>query len=511
MGTIESSRQNSYKTSAQNYVDAIDNAIAAKMAKGEETTNGTFTIVDLNKAYTIETNGKIPTSGSVTISNNKVSTYTFLEEGYAITGSKDGDTSVSKVSGDKIYQDTLLNGADPVLDYGMIPVTIDNDGTVHKADITQEWYNYTNKQWANVVLVSSDVRDKYEKASKGTKLDQSKILAYLVWIPRYRYKLFNVNGAIISPQSIEITFENTNTTKSNGTQNGEYLTHPGFTFGTNELNGFWFGKFELTGNTTTPTILPNTNSLRGQNVSSLWNTIRKFDSDVYGLISDSHMIMNKEWGAVTYLTQSKYGRCTDAGICTEVRRNNASDNYTGYSEVNVATSPWSLNGSTATNQFDVHTNTSVTQPYNTAIGYLASTTGNISGIYDMNGGTWEYAMGVYADSSNNLFSGHSKDANSGYNGLYGTGGSKTDGLSFPNFKYYQTYTDYNKIPNGDAIRETQSWYGDDPYLVYSISPWLIKGGIFDYGTRAGIFSSGSIYGYEWGMYVSSRAVIAPGA
>ena len=28
--------------------------------------------------------------------------------------------------------------------------------------------------------------------------------------------------------------------------------------------------------------------------------------------------------------------------------------------------------------------------YNTKIEYLASTTGNISGIYDINGGAWEY-------------------------------------------------------------------------------------------------------------------------
>ena len=59
-----------------------------------------------------------------------------------------------------------------------------------------------------------------------------------VWIPRYKYKLFNVSGTTTSAQMIEIEFENSTTSKSSGSQNGEWLTHPAFTFGTTELNGF---------------------------------------------------------------------------------------------------------------------------------------------------------------------------------------------------------------------------------------------------------------------------------
>ncbi|MEG1142957.1 MAG: hypothetical protein RSE41_11055, partial [Clostridia bacterium] len=49
-----------------------------------------------------------------------------------------------------------------------------------------------------------------------------------------------------------------------------------------------------------------------------------------------------------------------------------------------------------------------TTAYNTAGGYLASTTGNISGIYDMSGGAWEYVAGnfnstlAYAGSATNF-------------------------------------------------------------------------------------------------------------
>ena len=43
----------------------------------------------------------------------------------------------------------------PDLDNGMVPVVISNDGTVTTVSSTDDsWYDYNNKQWANVVLVN---------------------------------------------------------------------------------------------------------------------------------------------------------------------------------------------------------------------------------------------------------------------------------------------------------------------------------------------------------------------
>lgn len=79
---------------------------------------------------------------------------------------------------------------------------------------------------------------------------------------------------------------------------------------------------------------------------------------------------------------------------------------------------------------------------------LASTTGNISGIYDMSGGTWEYVMGVMVDEEGNPMSGRNSLYNSGFNGTFGcpTCDSNTSGLTeltggydFPDSKYYDTY------------------------------------------------------------------------
>jgi len=40
------------------------------------------------------------------------------------------------------YSEPILNGMDPVLKDELIPVTVDSNGTVHKADTKTEWYKY---------------------------------------------------------------------------------------------------------------------------------------------------------------------------------------------------------------------------------------------------------------------------------------------------------------------------------------------------------------------------------
>jgi hypothetical protein len=62
--------------------------------------------------------------------------------------------------------------------------------------------------------------------------------------------------------------------KSNGTTNGTWLTHPAFTFGTTELNGIWVGKFENSGTTSALTIKPDVTSLRNITVGDMFNASR---------------------------------------------------------------------------------------------------------------------------------------------------------------------------------------------------------------------------------------------
>ncbi len=357
------------------------------------------------------------------------------------------------------------NMPEPELYAGLIPITYDEDTNVVIADTNEEWYNYDNFEWANAILIdqsNTGIKNKYINSDSsykvGTIVDMADILQMYVWIPRYRYQLFNVNGESIEPQMINVIFENNTTPKSNGKVNGQWLTHPAFTFGTTELNGIWVGKFESSGSTSDVTIIPNVSSLRNQTVGNMFNASRAIESTAkYGLSSneiDTHMMKNMEWGAVTYLTNSKYGRYNDGGSCIssgcEVWINPNSNYTTGCAGESVSAAE-----ATSCNQ------------WNSLKGVNASTTGNIYGIYDMSGGAYEYVMGNYKKTVSN---------------------SEIDFNSIES-KYYDLYTgtsiSYGKL--GDATKETQGWNSDSAYFVFSIIPWFARGGYRSDGADAGVF------------------------
>ena len=403
----------------------------------------------------------------------------------------------------------------PVLDDGMIPVVFDtSNGTVIKtiSSSDRSWYDYDNQEWANAVLVkeSGTQTRTYYKENPGVEVNQSDILAYYVWIPRYKYKIWETGtSAAGKEQEIEIEFETKNTEKSTGTQVGEYRTHPAFTFGNTELSGIWVGKFETTGTEDNPTILPDVSSLRNQNISLQYTTAKLFGGITYGITSklDSHMMKNSEWGAVAYLSHSKYG------INREVYINNSSLYYTGRSGGNVGGSTPINNiymdqtSSTQYNNYGYYTWDGYLLNYNTNtksntrdLTKVASTTGNITGIYDMSGGAWEYLMGVFANSNEQLWSGTSTSSNSGFTGLVGTSGDQYTGAAFPDDKYYDVYkassgtaisslTACNSgICYGQGLSETTKWYNDNADFINTTYPWFLRGGSYASGSSAGIFS-----------------------
>ena len=403
----------------------------------------------------------------------------------------------------------------PVLDDGMIPIVFDtSNGTVIKtiSSTDSSWYDYDNQEWANAVLVKENGTQTraYYKANPGVEVNQADILAYYVWIPRYKYKIWETGtSAVGKEQEIEIEFETKDTEKSVGAQVGEYRTHPAFTFGNTELSGIWVGKFETTGSASNPTILPDVSSLRSQNISTQYITAKLFNSTTYGITSntDSHMMKNSEWGAVAYLSHSKYG------INREVYINNSSLYYTGRSGGNVGGST-SINNtytgqtsSTQYNNYGFYTWDGYLLNYNTNtksstrdLTKVASTTGNITGIYDMSGGAWEYLMGIFANSDGRLWSGTSISSNSGFTGLIGTSGDQYTGVAFPDDKYYDVYKASsdtsispltacnNEICYGQGLSETTKWYNDNADFVNATYPWLLRGGSYASGSNAGILS-----------------------
>ena len=335
---------------------------------------------------------------------------------------------------------------------------------------------------------ATGTRADYLNAEVGTEIKEEDILAYYVWIPRYKYQLFNVDSTTMDPIEIQIKFEEGIPNKSSGTANGDWLTHPAFTLGTDELEGIWVGKFSTTGSAETPTVKPNIGMLTNQNVSTQFTTSQIFGTTTYltstGVSEvDAHMMKNIEWGAVAYLKQSKYGLgTTDIGL----------NNY--------KSSPYLTGcGSTAGSASSTTCNA-----YNTTDGMLASTTGNITGIYDMSAYTGTYVMGVMKTSDGTALT-------------YGASGFTTSTLPFNSkyvdqYEYGTTYSDqtaYNRRILGDATGEVHGWYDDYAVFVGYIDPWFVRG-FFDGPAAAGVFSFNSNGGMPRPI-LAFRSVLAPGA
>ena len=340
------------------------------------------------------------------------------------------------------YKEALLNGTDPVLKNGMIPVKINNDGTVIRANLNEPWYNYESKMWANMVLVEDSVRDEYMNYTGDETLDKSKILAYFVWIPRYRYKI--PTGGSATPSTIDIVFENNGTIKSTGDAINDYYTHPAFTFGTKELNGIWVGKFQVSGNESSPKIIPNVSVFRAQSASSQFQSAQIFGNYVSN--SDSHMMKNIDWGAAAYLSHSIYG------INGQIRLNNNENYITGCGAI----------------EDDARKSSTCDIKYGESSTYPQSTTGDITGIFDMAGAALERIMAIY-------------------NNRVGESGFST----LPDSKYYDSYTDINfsSANKGDATYETAQWY-DDIYSGFNIYSWLVRGANYESLSNTGSFGVG---------------------
>ena len=86
------------------------------------------------------------------------------------------------------YIEPLLNGTDPVLEDPLIPVTIDDNGVVKKADLSKKWYDYETKKWANAVILE----DETKSYASNEVIPEENIEFYFVWIPKYRYQLWNL-------------------------------------------------------------------------------------------------------------------------------------------------------------------------------------------------------------------------------------------------------------------------------------------------------------------------------
>ena len=180
------------------------------------------------------------------------------------------------------------------------------------------------------------------------------------------------------------------------------------------------------------------------------------------------MMKNSEWGAVAYLSQSKYGKYGNddyTGVNKEVYQNKSNSYMTG-----------SSNGTPSQEetikQYSYNDISSEVEGIGQC-GPGASTTGNITGVYDMNGGASEYVMGYYTQA----VSGTTYPWGSSGTGISAGFENKIDD------KYFDTYIDSNYsektcnngICYGHALSETKEWYNNGFRLIYGAAPWMTRG------------------------------------
>ena len=394
-----------------------------------DNTNGKITVTfsDTNRTYTVDSNGNItgPSTGEVTPPT---------------TGKTDGSFDAEK-------------GVNT-------PKLGDNMELIIYDEETQEWVkDETNSSYRYVDTSIAGNENKSEWAN--AKVTINGVESYFVWIPRYEYKIDDTN------QTIDVKFIPTTQTEPDE----GYIIHPAFTTDIEnggwkeQLSGLWIGKYEESrsdaegtnaGTSTTIKIQPNVISWRNTIIGEIYDYAKSYATEL-----QSHMLKNSEWGAVAYLTHSKYGRNG-----TEVSVNQCSSYITGAGR---GTGENQIYNST----YDSSTITEE-QRYNGNIGKLSSTTGNVYGIYDLSGGAYEFVASYYNGStSSNLTSNGSQLVND------------TNREYVIAYDVYDVDTSYKQ---GDATKETEGWNGDYADFVESNIPFFKRGGYYDSTFEAGVFA-----------------------
>ena len=349
----------------------------------------------------------------------------------------------------------------PALKENMELVKWDDTSKSFVSDDTNSSYDYNNQQWANA------------------KVTMDEVDSYFVWIPRYEYKItYNTPGTPSDGGTIDVKFIPTTQTEADE----GYIIHPAFTDDSSnnyenggwdsELAGIWVGKYETSlvnketkenivtteEGDTSGNIIVDANSNTDKAIavqpgmsSWRWCTIGNMytNARAYATNLNSHMLKNSEWGAVAYLTESKYGRNG-----TEIGQN-TNENY-------------------ITTNGDIEANIN------------QSSTGNTTGIYDLSGGAAEYVAAYYSEGEL-LSNGSTFTKKNGESSKYSTAYIEMD----LNSAYKQ----------GDATYETKGWHGDYSNSFLLDGPFLYRGGHYGaINSGAGIFYYSCSDGGNYGSY-----------
>lgn len=407
------------------------------------------------------------------------------------------DIGYSYINQSKNYDHTKANK--PYIgNLKLIPVSYhkisDKEGYWYKTDVNNQddvWYDYDAGRWANAVFVNESDYQKYQKMSLQSEILMEDILGFYVWIPRFKYTVLNNSNYTSFERINSIYFEEENA--STGTiscydnisnmedthlysevcednyygriyDNLSTYTHPAF----QNNNGFWVAKFLMSDGEKS---LPNALMLK-KNIMDISNITFK---------NNAHLLTNMEYGAITILSNSSYGKSGNKNYFTD-------DNYT-FKRIYNNSYLYDLTGcSSEYNNFSksfISTTSKVCVPYNDLTNYShiangvkynvyevgsgASTTGTIYGIYDMANINGELTSGIIALENGDI------PVNLQYRDIY----------SYNNYlgiiKSSSTAVNLYRYKLGDAIKEN--------FRTLSING-MWQGGMLEHKSNSGIIIRG---------------------
>ena len=276
-----------------------------------------------------------------------------------------------------------------------------------------------------------------------------------------------------------------------------------------------------------PTFQGVTYSMNYININDAFNISRVLteEGNIYGFNSssaDSHLMKNSEWGAVAYLGHSEYGLNKQEVYLNNINLNNSTQSVYAVTGVTTGTVDGDSKETTIENIKLVSGNNSNSDGvylWNQIEGQKASSTGNMYGIFDLSGGTWDRTAGYVANGNGNL---KTYGASLAYDG---------DTLKTVSTKYVTVYPHNEGISGnletesknnyavntkifGDAIRETSTsgigssgWNDDYSYFPALYNPFTLRGGRNWNTSGAGLFAFLRSDGYSYYSYGFRSVVV----
>lgn len=351
----------------------------------------------------------------------------------------------------------------PILPAGWVPVNYSGDDHIFMDTTVENWdYNYDPavKKWANA-------RDQ-----RGN---------LWVWIPRFTYRAIDFND---DPE-IKIRFSNGIEDDTTPIDGRECKVHPAFNFGGIELKGFWVAKYMASreyfaDDTFIPAFKPNKDAWKFVSISDAFDKCIQLKEYITGVPEDvdSHLIKNSEWGAVAILAYAVgNGRPQINGQPIGV---------TGYVS----------NQRNTSGELDLQG--------------TASTTGNLTGVFDMVGCLDEYVASYVNNNHENLstYCQSLVNADVKYKDVFPTGTTDSD---------QDNYEASRGLTDGMLIHETSTggswgdswinWNRTPSNVLYpnTDAPVFIRG--FDYSNQFGGLTAFWRWSGKEAIHIGFRAVV----